>query len=212
MKRREFIALVGGAAAAWPLLASAQQAAARLPAIGFIGPSTASADVVRRAAFAKRLGELGWVDGRNLAIEYRWAEGVIPRAGEIAAEYAQQKVDVIVVSGDAQVLAAKRATSAIPIVIAAAADPVGNGLVGSLARPGGNVTGLSRQLTDSTGKRLEVLRDFLPELRRVAILFNAANPLTAPELNAAQAAATSVSIPSSAKSGAPRTLGLRSRR
>jgi putative tryptophan/tyrosine transport system substrate-binding protein len=193
MKRREFIALVGGATA-WPLLASAQQAAARLPTIGFIGPSTASADVTRRTAFAKRLGELSWVEGRNLAIEYRWAEGVVTRAGEVAAEYARQKVDVIVVSGDAQVLAAKRATSAIPIVIAAAADPVGNGLVESLARPGGNVTGLSRQLTDSTGKRLEVLRDFLPELRRVAILFNAANPLTAPELNTAQAAAANLGL------------------
>src|SRR5258708_8482337 len=155
MIRREFVRLLGGAAAHWPLAARPQQRAAKLPPIGFIGPSAASADVTRRAAFAKRLGELSWVDGRNLAIEYRWAEGVVSRAGEIAAEYAQQKVDVIVVSGDAQVLAAKRATAAIPIVIAAAADPVGNGLVESLPRPGGNVTGLSRQLTDSTGKRLE---------------------------------------------------------
>jgi putative ABC transport system substrate-binding protein len=193
MKRRDFISLVGGATA-WPLAAWAQQPAARLPTIGFIGPSTASADVVRRATFAKRLGELGWVDGQNLTIEYHWAEGAVARAGEIAAEYAQQKVDVIVISGDAQVLAAKRATSAIPIVIAAAADPVGDGLVESLARPGGNVTGLSRQLTDSTGKRLEVLRDFLPELRRVAILFNAANPLTAPELKTAQAAAANLGL------------------
>jgi putative tryptophan/tyrosine transport system substrate-binding protein len=193
MKRRDFFSVVGGATA-WPLLASAQQPAARLATVGFIGPSTASADVVRRAAFARRLGELGWVEGRNLAIEYRWAEGVVPRAGEIAAEYAQRKVDVIVISGDAQVLAAKRATSAIPIVIAAAADPVGNGLVESLARPGGNVTGLSRQLTDSTGKRLEVLREFVPGLRRLAILFNAANPLTAPELNTAQAAAAKLGL------------------
>jgi putative ABC transport system substrate-binding protein len=194
MIRREFITLLGGTAATWPLAARAQQPAAKLPTIGFIGPSTASADVTRRAAFAKRLGELNWVDGRNLVIEYRWAEGVVPRAGEIAAEYAQQNVDVIVVSGDAQVQAAKRATAAIPIVIAAAADPVGNGLVESLARPGGNVTGLSRQLTDSTGKRLEVLREFVPGLRRAAILFNAANPLTAPELNAAQTAAADLGL------------------
>ena len=103
MRRREFIGLVGSAAAAWPLAARAQQPVAKLPAIGFIGPSTASADVTRRAAFAKRLGELGWVDGQNLTIEYRWAEGVVPRAGAIAAEYVNQKVDVIVVSGDAQV-------------------------------------------------------------------------------------------------------------
>ena len=193
MKRREFIAAIG-AVTAWPLAARAQQPPAKLATIGFIGPSTAAADVTRRAAFAKRLAELGWVEGRSLAIEYRWAEGVVPRAGEIAAEYARQQVDVIVVSGDAQVLAAKRATALIPIVIAAAADPVGNGLVESLARPGGNVTGLSRQLTDSTGKRLEVLREFLPGLRRVAILFNAANPLTAPELNTAQAAATTLGL------------------
>jgi ABC-type uncharacterized transport system substrate-binding protein len=133
-----------GCAAAWPLAVRAQQAA-KLPTIGLIGPSTASADRTRRAAFAKRLGELGWVEGRSIAIECRWAEGVVARAGEIAAEYAQQKVDVIVVSGDAQVLAAKRATTVIPIVITASADPVGNGLVESLARPGGNVTGLSRQ-------------------------------------------------------------------
>ena len=194
MKRREFITLLGSGAVTWPLATRAQQPAAKLLTIGFIGPSTASADVTRRAAFAKRLGEFGWIDGRNLTIEYRWAEGVVPRAGEIAAEYAQQKVDVIVVSGDAQVLAAKRATAAIPIVIAAAADPVGNGLVESLARPGGNVTGMSRQLTDSTGKRLEVLQEFLPGIRRVAILFNAANPLTAPELNTARAAAANLGL------------------
>jgi len=193
MKRRDFIALIGGAPVWWPLAARAQQPA-KLPAIGFIGPSTASADVTRRAAFAKRLGELGWVEGRSIAIQYRWAEGVVPRAGEIAAEYAREKVDVIVVSGDAQVLAAKRATADIPIVIAAAADPVGNGLVTSLSRPGGNVTGLSRQLTDSTGKRLELLREVVPAVRRLAILFNAANPLTVPELNAAQAAAATLGL------------------
>ena len=100
MRRREFVGLLG-CAAAWPLAVRAQQPA-KLPTIGFIGPSTASADRTRRAAFAKRLGELGWVEGRSIAIEYRWAEGVVARAGEIAAEYAQQKVDVIVVSGDAQ--------------------------------------------------------------------------------------------------------------
>jgi putative tryptophan/tyrosine transport system substrate-binding protein len=192
MRRRQFLAGFG-ALAAWPSAARAQQSA-KLPVVGFIGPSTASADVTRRAAFARRLGELGWVEGRSIAIEYRWAEGVIARAGEIAAEYARQKVDVIVISGDAQVLAAKRATSEIPIVIAAAADPVGNGLVESLARPGGNVTGLSRQLTDSTGKRLEILREVIPGLRRLAILFNAANPLTVPELNAAQTAAATLGL------------------
>jgi putative ABC transport system substrate-binding protein len=192
MRRRQFLAGLG-AGAAWSFAARAQQPA-KLPVVGFIGPSTASADVTRRAAFARRLGELGWVEGRNITVEYRWAEGVIARAGEIAAEYARQKVDVIVISGDAQVLAAKRATSELPIVIAAAADPVGNGLVESLARPGGNVTGLSRQLTDSTGKRLEILREVIPGLHRLAILFNAANPLTVPELKAAQAAAVTLGL------------------
>jgi putative tryptophan/tyrosine transport system substrate-binding protein len=165
MRRRDFIVLIGGAPVWWPLAARAQQPA-KLPAIGFIGPSTASADVTRRATFGKRLGEFGWVEGRSIAIQYRWAEGVVPRAGEIAAEYAREKVDVIVVSGDAQVLAAKRATAEIPIAIAAVADPVGNGLVTRLSRPGGNVTGLSRQLTDSTGKRLELLREVVPAVLR----------------------------------------------
>lgn len=185
MRRREFVLALGGAAV-WPLAASAQSA--RLPTIGFIGPSTAAADATRRAALKQRLAELGWVEGRTVAIEYRWAEGSVPRAGEIAAEYVQQGVDVIVVSGDAQVRAVEKATSTIPIVIAAAADPVGNGLVQSLARPGGNATGLSRQLTDSTGKRLELLRDILPALKRVAILFNAA------KLEKAEAAARTLGV------------------
>jgi len=179
MRRREFVLALGGVTAAWPLVASAQQSA-RLPTIGFIGPSTAAADATRRAALKQRLAELGWVEGRTMAIEYRWAEGSVPRAGEIAAEYVRQGVDVIVVSGDAQVRAVEKATSTIPIVIAAAADPVGNGLVQSLARPGGNATGLSRQLTDSTGKRLELLRDIMPALKRVAILFQRRQPAHRP--------------------------------
>jgi putative tryptophan/tyrosine transport system substrate-binding protein len=191
MRRREFVLALGGVAAVWPLAASAQQSA-RLPTIGFIGPSTAVADTTRRAALKQRLAELGWIEGRTIAIEYRWAEGSVPRAGEIAAEYVRQGVDVIVVSGDAQVRAVEKATSTIPI--AATADPVGNGLVQSLARPGGNATGLSRQLTDSTGKRLELLRDILPALKRVAILFNAANPLTVPELEKAEAAARTLGL------------------
>ncbi len=193
MRRREFMLTLGGVAAAWPLAAAAQPSA-KLPIIGFIGPSTAAADTTRRAALKQRLAELGWVEGRTVAIEYRWAEGSVPRAGEIAAEYVALGVNVIVVSGDAQVRAAEKATSTTPIVIAAAADPVGNGLVQSLARPGGNATGLSRQLTDSTGKRLELLRDIMPALKRVAILFNAANPLTIPELEKAEAAARTLGI------------------
>ena len=193
MRRRDLMALLGGAAASGPLTATAQQTG-KPPTIGFLGPSTASADRTRRAAFLQRLGELGWVEGRSVIIEYRWGEGRVERAAEIAAEFVRLKVDVIVTSGDAQVLAVKRTTTVIPIVIAAAADPVGSGLVASLARPGGNVTGLSRQLTDSAGKRLELLREVVPSLHRLAILFNAANPLVALELDAVQAAAHSVGL------------------
>jgi putative ABC transport system substrate-binding protein len=187
MRRRAFLRLIGVAAGVWPFALGAQQPSAKLPTIGFIGPSTAEADRTRRAALLGRLGELGWFDDRNLKIEFLWANGVVARAGEIAAKYAEAGVSLIVVSGDAQVKAAKNATSTIPIVIAAAADPVGNGLVESLSRPGGNVTGMSRQLTDSTGKRLELLREIVPG-RRLAILFNAGNPLTKPELEVAEKA------------------------
>jgi putative ABC transport system substrate-binding protein len=180
------------AAAPWPLDVRAQ-AAAKPPTIGFLGPSTAAADVTRRAAFVQRLGELGWGEGR-VAIDYRWAEGAAAPAAEIAAAFVADRVDVIVVSGDAQVLAAKKATSTTPIVIAAAADPVGSGLVASLARPGGNVTGLSRQLTDTTGKRLELLKEVVPGLRRIAVLFNAANPLTGLEFDAVLSAAPALGL------------------
>src|SRR5271157_3918845 len=140
MKRREFITFLGGAAVAWPLAARAQQAG-KLATIGLIGPNVETVDRPRIAAFARRLGELGWVDGRNVKVEYRAADGIFERAGEFAAEFVRMKVDVIVTGGDAQVLAVKRAAPGTPIVFAAAGDPVGNGLVASLARPGGNITG-----------------------------------------------------------------------
>jgi putative ABC transport system substrate-binding protein len=140
----------------------------------------------------KQLRELGWVEGRNIKIEYRWLDGVVARAAGTAT--VQMPVDVIVTAGDAYVLAAKRATTAIPIVFAAVGDPVGNGLVASLAHPGGNVTGLSLQLTDSTGKRLELLREVVPGLRRLAILFNAGDPQVNPELGAVLAAAHTLGL------------------
>src|SRR6476661_6915884 len=124
MKRRAFIALLGGAAAGWPFAASAQQAG-KLPTIGFLGQSTRSAASEWVAAFGQRLRELGWIEGRTVAIEYRWAEGRSERAAEIAAEFVRLKVDVIVTSGTPQVFAAKQATSVIPIVFATAGDPVG---------------------------------------------------------------------------------------
>ena len=187
MRRREFITLLGGAVA-WPLAARAQQPA-KLPTIGFMGQTTRSAAGEWTAAFVQRLRELGWIDGRNVAIEYRWGEGRDERFAEIAAEFVRLKVDVIVTSGTPQVLAAKQATSVIPIVFATAGDPVGTGLVTSLARPGGNVTGLSNQMLDLAGKQLELLREVVPNLRRLAIIANVANPAVVLEIAEAQAAA-----------------------
>ena len=181
MRRRDFLAGIGGAAA-WPVAARTQQPA-KLPTIGLLFASTANAERSRRVAFVQRLGELGWIDGRNVVIEYRSAEGVAKRAGEIAAEFVQLKVDVIVMAGDAQVLAAKRETEIIPIVVAVAGDPVGNGLVASLSRPGGNVTGLSGQVADTAGKRVELLREVVPAVRRLAIFGNFTNPTVALELD-----------------------------
>jgi putative ABC transport system substrate-binding protein len=188
MRRRNFIALLGSACAAWPLAASAQQAA-RLPTIGYLGASTRSVEGQRLATFVQRLRELGWIEGRTVAIEYRWAEGRPERFAEIAAEFVRLKVDVIVTVGTLSVLATKQATSLIPIVFAAAADPVGNALVANLARPGGNVTGLSLQQVDVAGKRLELLREVVPGLRRLAILANVGNPSSVAEVDEVHTAA-----------------------
>jgi len=153
MKRREFITLLGGTMLVWPCAARAQQPEKR-PAIGFLSANTASAQKQWTEAFVQRLRELGWIDGRTVAIEYRWAEGQSERYSELAAELVRLKVDVIVTSG-AAVTAARQASAAIPIVFPAAVDPLGSGLIASLARPGGNITGLSTQATDLAGKRLE---------------------------------------------------------
>jgi len=193
VKRRAFITLLGGAAA-WPLAARAQQPA-KLPTIGFLGPNTRSFDSQQRLpAFVERLRELGWIEGRTIAIEYRWAEGSIDRAAELAAEFVRLKVDVIVTSGTPQVLAAKQATSVIPIVFAAVGDPVGAGVVATLARPDGNATGLSLQQTETTGKRLELLREVIPGLRRLAIIANSDNLSAVLEVREAQAAARALGL------------------
>ena len=186
MRRREFMTLLGGTAA-WPLAARAQEAS-KLPTIGFLGASTPSAWSRWSAAFVQRLRELGWVEGRTVAIEYRWAEGRSERYAEIAAEFVRLKVDVILTVGGA-VVAAQQATSVIPIVFAIAIDPVETGLVASLGRPGGNVTGLSMQATDLAGKRLELLREVLPGLHRLAILANVGYPASLVEIGKVQAAA-----------------------
>jgi putative ABC transport system substrate-binding protein len=188
IKRREFITLLGSAVATWSLAARAQQAG-NLPRIGFLGPSTPTATGPLVAAFVQRLRELGWRDGQSVLIEYRWAEGRVERINEIAAEFAHRKVDVIVTHGNVAVAAAKRATSDIPIVFATANDPLGEGLVASLARPGGNVTGLSLQQTDTAEKRLALLREVVPGLRRLAIMANPDNSGSVQEMRDIEAAA-----------------------
>ena len=193
MRRREFITLLGGAAAAWPIAAHAQQPG-KLPTIGYLGAGAPSADTPWKAAFVQRLRELGWIEGRTIAIEARWAEGRSDRYAEIAAEMVRLKVAVIVTYATAPVIAVKQATSVIPIVFAVAGDPVGSGLVASLARPGGNVTGLSVQTTDIAAKRLELLRAVVPTFRRLAIMGNADNPLTVREMREVQATARSLGL------------------
>ena len=191
MRRREFITLLGLAIAVWPLAARAQQSD-QLRRIAVFGDA-ASAWGVWIAAFAERLRELGWIEGRTVAIESRFSEGRSERVAEAAAEFVQQKADVIVTYG-AAALTFKRVTASIPIVLAVANDPVGIGLVASLPRPGGNVTGLSLQATDAVGKRLELLREVVPGLRRLAILFDAGYPATALEMGNVQAGARSVGL------------------
>ena len=189
MKRREFITLLGGAATAWPLGARAQQPAGKLPTIGFLGSGSASAGHPWATAFVQRLRELGWIEGRTVAIEYRWADGRIERVADIAADFVRLNVAVIVTYANTAAGATKRAVADIPIVFAAAGDPVGTGLVASLARPGGNITGLSIQQTDLAGKRLEILRELLPGLHTLAILANAGSPNAVLEMDEAQEAA-----------------------
>ena len=191
IRRRQFITLLGGAAA-WSLVARAQQAA-KLPTIGFLGTNTPSAQSQWTAAFVQRLRELGWIEGRTFAIEYRWTEGRSERFAELATDFVRLKVDVIVTLG-AAVIPAKQATSVIPIVFAVATDPVGTGLVASLARPGGNVTGLANQISDTSGKKLEFLREVVPGLRRLAIMANAGNPASVLEMREVQATARALGL------------------
>jgi putative tryptophan/tyrosine transport system substrate-binding protein len=191
VKRREFITLLGGAAA-WPLAARAQQAG-KLPTVGLLVPGTPSSHGHWFASLVQRLHELGWIEGRTVTIEYRWAEGRSERYTEISTEFVRLKVDVIVTTGPAA-SQAKEATSVIPIVLALSGDPVGAGLVASLARPGGNVTGLSMQLPDTAGKRLELLREVVPSFRRLAIMVNVGFPDAVLEASEAQAAARALGL------------------
>jgi putative ABC transport system substrate-binding protein len=190
MRRRDFLGSLGGAAIAWPLAAHGQR---RPPTIGFLGPASATVMSAWTAAFAQRLHELGYVEGRTIAIEYRWADGRTERLAELAAELVRLKVDVIVTTGTPVPLL-KQATSTIPIVFTIANDPVGGGLVTSLARPSGNATGLSQLAADLGGKRVEIMREVVPGLRRLAILANAGNPVTASERGQVQEAARSLGL------------------
>jgi len=192
MRRREFVGLLCGAVGTPPLMVRAQPA--KLPTIGFLGAGSPSSWSHWVPAFVHRLRELGWIEGRTVAIEYRWAEGRNDRAAEIAVEFVRLKVDMIVTGGTPAVVAAKEVTSVIPIVFAAVGNPVGAGLVASLARPGGNVTGTSTQAADLAGKRVALLREMVPGLERLAILANVGSASAALEMDEAQAAASMVGL------------------
>ena len=191
MRRRAFIEGIAASAAAWPLAARAQQPG-KLRTIGFLG-TDASVWSPWTAAFVQRLRELGWIEGRTIAIEYRWSEGRPARNAEIAAEFVRMKVDVIVTNAFAA-STVKQATSVIPIVFPLGIDPVGSNLIGSLAQPGGNVTGLTAQQSDLAGKRLELLREVLPRLRRLAIIGNVGFPQAMLEIGEVQAVARMLGI------------------
>ena len=190
MRRRDFIFLLAGATAAWPLALRAQQAGK----IYTVGSLTAGAPIPGITTLGDTLRELGWIEGKNIAFERRYAENRLDRLPALAAELVDLKVDVIVAAGTLAPLAAKRATTTIPIVMTAAGDPVGSGLVPNLARPGGNVTGLSLMVPDLGGKRLELLKELLPRMSRVAVLWNAANPYPALVFKETERAAQTLGI------------------
>jgi putative ABC transport system substrate-binding protein len=191
LRRREFISLLGGAAATWPLAARAQQAG-KVYRIGYLSPASNFPELF--AITSEAFQALGWIEGKNVIFERRYADNRLDRLPELAAELVRLNVDVIMAAGTLAPLAAKRATSTIPIVMATAGDPLGSGLVTSLARPGGNVTGLSLMAPDLGGKRLELLKEVLPQVSRVGILWNAANPYSALVFNETESAAQMLGI------------------
>jgi putative tryptophan/tyrosine transport system substrate-binding protein len=176
-----------------PLSGSARQPG-RPPTIGFLGATTPSTWSVFVAAFLQRLRELSWIDGSTVAIEYRWAQGRDELYAEFAAEFVRLNVDVIVTAGTEATIAVKKVTPMIPIVVAAAGDPVGTGLVASLAHPGGNITGLSNEQADLAGYRLQLLQELIPSVRRVALLGNIGSPLIVLEMTAAEEAAPKLAL------------------
>jgi len=196
MKRREFVTVVGGTLLLGPVASFAQQPS-KQPAIGYLGGAE-SVESDWLAAFVRRFGELGWVEGRTVTIEVRWSGGRPERVAEIATEFVRQKLDVILSYGGA-VTTLKKATTSIPIVFAIAVDPIGIGLVASLSRPGRNVTGLSAQQGDTAGKRLELLRQIVPNLQRLAIVFDAGYPAAVLEMEAVHALALQLGLTVSPK-------------
>jgi ABC-type uncharacterized transport system substrate-binding protein len=193
MRRREFIALLGGAAMGWPLAALAQQPA-KLPVIGFFSPNTRSVAIPWTTAFVQRLHELDWIEDRTVTIVYRYGEGRTEHIADFVAEFVRLKVNVIVTHGEPNIAAARQATSVIPIIFAVAADPIGSGLITSLARPGGNITGLSIQASELAGKRLELLHEIVPGLRRLAIMVDLGSPAAVFEMREVQAKARPVGL------------------
>jgi putative tryptophan/tyrosine transport system substrate-binding protein len=193
MRRRQFIVLLGGTVAAWPLPLRAQQSA-HVPRVGFMGNSTEALEANLVGPFRERLRELGYQEGRNIVIEYRWAEGKYERFPALIADLLAGKVDVIVTAGTPAAIAVKKATTTVPLVMVAVGDPVGTGLVPSLARPGGNLTGLSSIAPDLEGKRLELLREVVPRLTHVGVFFNPANLFHTVSMQNARTAAAALQI------------------
>ena len=192
MRRREFITLLGGAAAAWPLAARAQQSA--MPVIGFLGMASASTLAARLEAFRLGLRDFGYVEGTNITIEYRWAEGRYERLPELAVELVRSNVDLIVTHGTPGTLAARRATATIPIVMAVIGDAVASGVAASITRPGGNITGQSFFNAELRAKRIELLKELMPRVTQVAVLLSTDNPASEPELQAIETAAQLLNI------------------